>query len=172
MALMASTRREADEQSFPLIVYVLVPVLALGLQSFLPLHFAALTILDLPLIVVMYFAMERHSPIGGTIGGALIGLAQDAITHQPLGVFGIAKSAVGYLAASLGVRIDTESHGTRLILSVLFLLLHSAIDWVLMRFLLAQPMPWNWLHEGLRVGINALLAVVIFALLDRTKLRE
>jgi rod shape-determining protein MreD len=169
---MASTRREADEQSFPLIIYVLTPLLALGLQSFLPLHFASLAILDLPLIVVIYFAMERRSPIGATLGGALMGLAQDAITHQPLGVFGIAKSAVGYLAASLGVRVDTESYGTRLILSIVFLLLHNAIDWVLVRFLLAEPMPWNWLHELLRIGINALLAVVLFALLDRTKSRE
>jgi rod shape-determining protein MreD len=168
---MASNRREVDEQSFPLIVYVLTPLLALGLQSFLPLHFAALAILDLPLIVVIYFSMERRSPITGTIGGALMGLAQDAVTSQPLGVFGIAKCVIGYLAGSIGALVDTESHGTRLLLSVAFFILHNAIDWVLVRHLLAQPMPWNWLHELLRIGINSLLAVVIFALLDRTKPR-
>jgi rod shape-determining protein MreD len=172
MALMASTRREADDQSFPLLIYVLAPALALGLQSYVPLHLPIFAMLDLPLMVVIYFAMARRSPMGATIGGALMGLAQDALTHQPLGVFGIAKAVVGYVAASLGVRIDTESHGTRLLLTFLFILLHNAIDWVLVRHLLAQPLVWNWLHELLRAVINALIAVVLFALLDRAKSRE
>jgi rod shape-determining protein MreD len=43
---------------------------------------------------------------------------------------------------------------------------------VLVRHLLAQPMVWNWLHELLRAAINALIAVVLFALLDRVRLRE
>ncbi len=128
MALMASTRREADDQSFPLLIYVLAPALALGLQSYVPLHLPIFAMLDLPLMVVIYFAMARRSPMGATIGGALMGLAQDALTHQPLGVFGIAKAVVGYVAASLGVRIDTESHGTRLLLTFLFIMLHNAID--------------------------------------------
>ncbi len=172
MALMASTRREADDQSFPLLIYVLAPVLALGLQSYVPVHLPIFAMLDLPLMVVIYFAMARRSPMGATIGGALMGLAQDALTHQPLGVFGIAKAVVGYVAASLGVRIDTESHGTRLLLTFLFILLHNAIDWVLVRHLLAQPLVWNWLHELLRAVINALIAVMLFALLDRAKSRE
>jgi rod shape-determining protein MreD len=172
MALMASTRREVDEQSFPLAIYVLIPVLALGLQSFVSLHFPLFATLDLPLIVVIYFAMARRSPAAATIGGALMGIAQDALTRQPLGVFGIAKAVVGYVAGSLGVRIDTENHGTRLLLTFLFVLLHNAVDWVLVRHLLAEPMAWNWLHELLRAIINALVAVAIFTLLDRAKLRE
>jgi rod shape-determining protein MreD len=101
-----------------------------------------------------------------------MGVLQDGLTHQPIGVFGIAKAFVGYLAASLGVRIDTDAHGTRLVLTFLFVLLHNGIDWVLMRHLLAQPMIWNWLHELIRAAINALIAVVLFALLDRARSRE
>jgi rod shape-determining protein MreD len=172
MALMASTRREADNQSFPLLIYVLVPLFALGLQSFISLHFSLFSMVDLPLMVVVYFAMTRRNPVTATVGGALIGLAQDALTQQPLGVFGIAKAVVGYVAASLGTRIDTDSHGTRLLLTFLFMLLHNAIDWVLVRHLLAQPMVWNWLHELLRAIINALIGVVLFALLDRVRSRE
>lgn len=172
MALMASTRREADTQSFPLALYVLTPLLALGLQSFVTLHFTHFATLDLPLLVVIYFAMTLRTPIAATFGGALLGLAQDALTHQPLGVFGIAKAFIGYLAASLGVRIDTESVGTRLVLTFLFVLLNNAIDWVLVRHLLAQPMPWGWLYQMLRAAINTLVAIVLFALLDRLKSRE
>ena len=60
-----------------------------------------------------------------------MGVAQDALTHRPMGVIGIAKAVIGYVAASLGVRIDTENHGTRLLLTFLFVLLHNAIDWLL-----------------------------------------
>ena len=172
MALMASTRREADERSFPLLIYILAPVLALGLQSLVMLHFALFGTLDLPLMVVIYFAMTLHSPAGSTIGGALMGVAQDALTRQPLGVFGISKAVIGYVAGSLGVRIDTESHGTRLLLTFLFVLLHNAIDRVLVRHLLAEPMIWNWVRELLRALINTLVAVAIFALLDLAKSRE
>jgi rod shape-determining protein MreD len=172
MPLMASTRREAEAQSFPLFLYVLAPLLALGLQSFVTLHFAHFAMLDLPLLVVIYFAMTLRTPVAATFGGAFLGLAQDALTHQPLGVFGIAKAFIGYLAASLGVRIDTESVGTRLVFTFLFVLLNNAIDWVLVRHLLAQPMPWGWLHQMLRATINTLVAIILFAVLDRLKSRE
>jgi rod shape-determining protein MreD len=169
MALMASTRREADEQSFPLAIYLAVPVVALVLQSLVSLHFPLFATLDLPLIVVIYFAISLRSPAAATIGGALMGIAQDALTRQPLGVFGICKAVIGYLAASLGVRIDTENHGMRLLLTFLFVLLHNAIDWVLVRHMLAEPMVWNWVREPIRAGVNALIGVVIFALLDKAK---
>jgi rod shape-determining protein MreD len=172
MALMASTRREADTQSYPLLVYVLTPLLALGLQSFVTLHFPRFATLDLPLLVVIYFAMTLRTPILATFGGAILGLAQDALTHQPLGVFGIAKAFIGYLAASLGVRIDTENVGTRLVLTFVFVLLNDAIDWILVRHLLAEPLPWGWLYQLLRAAINTLVAIILFALLDRLKSRE
>ncbi|MBV8113641.1 MAG: rod shape-determining protein MreD [Silvibacterium sp.] len=172
MPLMASTRREADEQSFPLALYVLVPVLALGIQSLVSLHFPPFAMLDLPLIVVIYFAITRRSPVAATIGGALMGIAQDALTRQPLGVFGICNGVIGYLAGSLGVRIDTENHGMRLLLTFLFVLLHNAIDWVLVRHLLVEPMAWNWIREPIRAGGNALVGVMIYALLDLAKSRE
>jgi rod shape-determining protein MreD len=172
MALMASTRREADERSYPILIYILAPVLALVLQSLVTLHFPRFGMLDLPIMVVIYFAMSRQNPVTATIGGALMGVLQDALTHQPIGVFGIAKATVGYLAGSLGVKIDTDAHGTRLVLSFLFVLLHNGIDWVLVRHLLALPMAWNWLSELLRAAINALIAVVLFALLDRARSRE
>lgn len=169
---MASTRREADTQSFPLLVYVVTPLLALGLQSFFPVLFARFDYLDLPLLVVIYFAATLRTPIAATIGGALLGLAQDALTHQPLGVFGIAKAFIGYLAASLGVRVDTESPLTRLILTFGFVILNDAMDWVLVRHMLAQPMPWGWVHEVVRAAVNTLVALILFALLDRLKRRE
>jgi rod shape-determining protein MreD len=172
MALMASTRREADEQSFPLFLYLLVAILALGIQSLAAKHFPPFAMLDLPLLVVIYFAITRQSPVASTIVGALMGIAQDSLTRQPLGVFGICNTVIGYLAGSLGVRIDTENHGMRLLLTFFFVMLHNAIDWVLLRHLLAEPMAWNWMREPIRAAVNAFVGVVIYALLDLAKSRE
>ncbi|MFZ0662670.1 MAG: rod shape-determining protein MreD [Acidobacteriaceae bacterium] len=172
MPLMASTRREAETQSFPLLVYILTPLLALGLQSFASLHFSHFALLDLPLLVVIYFASTLRMPVAATLGGAILGLAQDALTHQPLGVFGIAKAFIGYLAASLGVRIDTENIITRLLLTFAFVLLNNGIDWVLVRHLLAEPVPWAWLHQLGSAALNTLVAIILFAFLDHMKSRD
>lgn len=170
--LGVAARRDTEVQSYPLLVFVLVPLLALGLQSFVSLHFPRFEILDLPLLVTIYFAISRRNPVVGTFTGSVIGIAQDALTRQPLGIFGICKSIIGYLAASLGVRVDTENHGTRLLLTFGFIWLHSGMYWLLVRRLLAQPYIWSWLHELIRALVNALVAVAVFALLDRTKRKE
>lgn len=151
---------------------LLAPVLALGLQSIVSLHFPLFDVVDLPLLVTIYFAISWRNPITATLAGAIIGIAQDALTHNPLGVFGIGKSVVGYLAASLGVRIDTENHGTRLLVVCASTLLHGGIIWLLQHRMLAQPVEWQWLREVIRAVVNALVGVVLFALLDKTKQRE
>lgn len=170
--LVAASRHEVEAQPYPLIVFILAPLLALGLQSVVSLHFQRFDILDLPLLVTIYFAITRRNPVTGTIAGAIIGIAQDALTRQPLGIFGICKSIIGYLAASLGVRIDTESHVTRALLTFGFVFLHSGMYWLLVRRLLAQPYAWGWIHELIRALLNAVIGVILFALLDLAKEKE
>ena len=173
MALLTvSSRREIEEQSYPLFLYLLVPLAAIGLQSFVTLHFARFAILDLPLLVTIYFAITSRNPIAATLTGTVIGLAQDALTHRPIGVNGIAKAVVGYLAASIGVRIDTENHGARLLLGFLFTVVHSAIFLLITHRLLGLEVDWSWLHELIRGVVNALVGVLLFALLDRAKRRD
>lgn len=169
MALMASSRYEVGSHSYPVAVYVLTPLLALGLQSFLGLHFAFFSVLDLPLLVTIYYGISRREPIGATFAGSIIGIAQDALTHHALGIFGISKAVVGYMAASLGVRVDTENHGTRLLLTFGFTLAQTAILFLLQRHMLGQPFAWHWVHESLRAVFNALAGVILFALLDLTR---
>lgn len=172
MVLMASSRNEVGTRSFPLALYLIVPLLALGLQSLLSLYFTRFDVIDLPLLVTIYYAMSRQEPISATVIGALIGIAQDALTHHPLGIFGIAKAVVGYMAASLGVRVDTENHGTRLLLTFAFTLAQSATLWLLQRHMLGQPFAWHGAHELIRAVANALIGVVVFALLDLSRRRD
>ena len=170
--LLSTSRHESDVHSYPMPIYIAVPLVAIGLQAFLPHYFPRLAVINLPLIVTVYFAMQRRTPITGTLTGMLIGIAQDGLTNRPIGINGIANSLIGYLAASLGLRIDVENHFLRLALNFAFSLLHSLITVLIVRRLLQLDYNWNWLHELLTALITAILAVIIFAALDRTKHRE
>src|ERR1700733_13551254 len=119
-----TSRRELEEHHFHPAVTLLVPVAAILLQALLPKPFPRLAILDLPLIVIIFFAVSRRSPIAGALTGAVIGLLQDALTAQHLGINGIAKTIIGYAAASIGLQVDVEALSTRLLMNFVFSLLH------------------------------------------------
>ena len=167
------SRREVEQQSFSLPVAFLVPLVAILLQVLLPRVLPALAILDLPLVVTLFFAISRRSPIAGTVTGATIGLLQDILTNQPIGVNGMAKSVIGYAAASLGSQIDVENLATRALLSFGFSLLQSVLLYLIERRLLGiRAFHLMWLHELLRAVLNMAVAVPAFLLLDRWKRQE
>ena len=97
---------------------------------------------------------------------------QDPISHHAIGIDGIAKTAVGFLAASVGVRIDVENHTIRLMLTFLLSLLSSAIFVFTYRILLGLELEWQWFTELFRAIGNSLIAMVLFPLLDRLQIRE
>lgn len=169
MALLAASRRETEAPTLPFWLVLLAPLLAIGIDSFLPLHFSPAGFLDLPLLLVIYFAIAKRSPIVGLCSGAVIGILQDALTREPLGVMGVTKTVIGYIAGLLGNRIDTENHAARFLFTFALSLLHSALYWVLVERLLAQPLGWGWIHELVRAAINAVVGVLLFALFDLTR---
>lgn len=170
MAISASAaRRELDVQRYPLLVVVLVPLLAIFVQALIPRFIPRFDILDLPLLVTIYFAVGWRNPIAGTVTGAVIGLIQDALTSRPLGINGISQSVVGFLAASLGVKIDVENPGTRLLINFAFTLLNIVIYLFIMHHMLAQNLGTNWLHEVIKAVINSIVGVFFFDILDRVR---
>lgn len=167
------SRREVEQQSFSLPVALLVPLAAILLQVLLPRLFAPMAILDLPLVVTLFFAVSRRSPIAGTVTGATIGLLQDVLTNQPIGVNGMAKSVIGYAASSLGSQIDVDNLGTRALLSFGFSLVQSLLLYLIERRLLGiRAFHLLWLHELLRAVANTVVAIPVFLLLDRWKRQE
>lgn len=171
MALTYTSREEIEVHRFPWSASIGVPLAALLLQAFLPSRFRWFGIFDLPLLVTIFFAMARRSPVSGLITGALIGIVQDSLTHNPLGLFGIAKTVVGYAASSLGVRIDVQNPGVRLGITFGFYQLHQAAYFLVVRGMMGQPLEWRWGHELVAGAANGLLAVVLFGALDRLKRR-
>lgn len=146
-------------------------LLALVIQAWLPLHFTRAALLDLPLLVVIYLGLSRRNPSTGLLLGTAVGLMQDSLSGPtvPLGLFGIAKTVVGYLASSLGARLDTEHPAARFALTLGFFIIHQAVVALTRRILLAQPEPWFNLRLFAGALVNALVAVFLFVLLDRLR---
>ena len=150
---------------------VVVTVAALVFQSSARVYFPKLEILDLPLLVTIYFGLSRRNPSTGLLLGTLIGLSQDALSGPtvPLGFYGIAKTIIGYLASSIGARLDTEHPAARFALIFGFFVLQQAILVSIRRLLLAQPEAWFNMHLAVAAAVNALLGTVLFLGLDRLR---
>jgi len=173
MALLgADFRRDMEIHRYPLLVYALVPLTALVLQAWLPRLLGNYAWVDLPLVVTVYFALGRRSPIQGTIMGAAMGLFEDALSHHAIGVNGIAKTVVGFLAASVGIRIDVENYTIRLLLNFLLSLLSSAIYLFVYRVLLGLELEWNWLTQLFIAIGNSVIALILFPVLDKFQSRD
>jgi rod shape-determining protein MreD len=171
MVMRSIMSRRETEIAFHPAVLVAVPIFALLFQTYMPHIISRLSLLDLPLLVVIYFAIMLRGPIEGTLTGMVIGLVQDAQTSHPIGVNGMAKSVIGYVAASIGVRIDVENSITRLLLTAVFTVANSLLIYLIERRLLGFEMQWLWLHELARMIANAVVAVGFFWLLDRLRRR-
>jgi rod shape-determining protein MreD len=168
--ILLSSQREGQVSRFRAWVLLAVPLAAILFQIYVPLFFQFLGFLEMPLLVVVYFALMRRSQISGLLVGALVGLAQDSLSKNPLGMLGIAKTLVGYFAASVGMRLDVDQVFLRLVLSFFFYVFHQFFYWVLVRALLTQQLAFEmqkWLVLGL---LNAVVGVSLFHFLD--KLRE
>jgi rod shape-determining protein MreD len=155
-----------------LLVYALAPLAALVLQAWLPRLLHGYAWFDLPLVVTIYFALARRDPIQGTMMGAGMGIFEDALTHHAIGVNGIAKTVAGFLAGSVGVRIDVDNFTIRLMLTFLLSLLSGAIYVFIYRVLLGMDQEWSWLEELMKAVGTSLAAMVLYPLLDRTQIRD
>ena len=78
----------------------------------------------------------------------------------------------GFLAASVGIRIDVENTTIRMMLNFLLSLLSSAIYVFTYRVLLGLDLQWSWFTELFKAVGNSLIALVLFPLLDRLQIRD
>lgn len=153
-------------------VVVLAPLIAILFQVYVPQLISYLSYLELPLLVTIYFSLNRRSPIAGTLFGAAVGLIQDSLSHQPIGMFGIVKTLVGYFAGSVSLRFDVENVYIRFILSFFFFFFHQFFNWVLARALLGQSVDFSP-QQNFVVGLlNAAVAIPLYLILDKLKVTE
>jgi rod shape-determining protein MreD len=168
-----TSRKELEEYRFSPVVSLAVPLLLIILQAYVPKILPRTIIVDLPLLAVIFFAVARRNPIAGALTGAAIGLFQDLLTGQPIGINGMAKAVIGYLGSSIGVQVDVENLITRMLMIFGFSLLQSGVLFLINRLLLGNhDLHLLWLHEVIRAGVNTAVAIPLFLFLDRFKLRD
>ena len=161
------SQRQGEVSRFRFWVMLAVPLAAILFQVYVPLFFQFLGFLEMPLLVVVYFALMRRNQVQGLMVGALVGLAQDSLSKNPLGMFGIAKTLVGYFAASIGVRFDVDNVLLRAFLAFFFFVFHQLFYWIIARTLLAQQLTFD-VRRTLILGLlNAVVAVFLFHFLDK-----
>lgn len=170
--LGAEARRDFEIHRYPFLVYALIPLASLVLQAFLPRVVGRYDWFDLPLVITIYFALSRRNPIQGTIMGATMGLFEDALSHYAIGVNGIAKTVAGFLAASVGIRLEVDNQIVRVLLSFLLTLVSGSVYLFVSRFMLGLTVDWSWLRELYRAIGNSVIALVLFPLLDRLRMRD
>jgi len=151
--------------------------LALVLQAFVPAKVWMGNLLgdliELPLLVTLYFGLSRRNPSRGLLLGMVMGMAQDGLSGgNPIGVFGIAKTLVGYLASTIGARLNVEHPASRMVLGFAFFHLHNVVVVLTRRWLLAEPVPLMSTTVLVASLVTALLAWPLFALLDKLRQDE
>lgn len=163
-------RKKDRVSKFNLAAILLIPLAAILFQVYVPRFITYLSYLELPLLVTVYFALMRRSPVAGVLFGAGIGLAQDSLSSHPLGMFGIVKTLVGYFAASVSQRFDVDNPMVRLVLAFFFFFFHQFFYWVLSRALLGEAVAFELQQTLVLAILNALVAVPLYHILDKLKI--
>jgi len=86
-------------QTFKIILTIFIVLL---LQMLLPTYLPFFKYVDLPLVVTVYFGLQR-APMLGMLTGTALGLGGDRVAGGILGVGGFAKTLIGYLVAVASV---------------------------------------------------------------------
>jgi rod shape-determining protein MreD len=150
----------------PVALWVTVFV-ALLLQIALPLKLPLARLFDFPLLVTIYFAVIRRNKLFAIGLGTGIGLLQDALSNGLIGVFGMAKGLIGYLAASASVKFELDDLFGRLALTATLVPIHALFLKILQRGLLENPPPWQVLDLVSGSLVNVGLGLILFQILDK-----
>ena len=102
-------------------------LVALALQTTLAgLVIRGTAAIDLVLIVVVYIALKA-GPVPGLVAGTVAGLIQDALSNPILGIGGLAKTMVGFLAGVLATQFILTGPLPRLVMLMMATVVHAAI---------------------------------------------
>lgn len=168
-----TSREQISVYEFSWPVIFCIPLVAVVIQIFVPVKVRFMPIVDLPFMVTIFFATARRNPISGCLTGCFIGLLQDLFAgpNHPLGMYGIALTVVGYLASSLGVKIDVENPGSRFLITFGFFGVHEGVYYVVAHVMLRQAVEWSWSHTAVSALANAVIGILVYKLLDNFKRR-
>lgn len=140
--------------------------LALALQTTLARFVVGGTVaIDLVLVAVVYVALTS-GPVAGMLSGTLAGLVQDSLSSDVIGIGGLAKSLVGFMAGAIGQQFIVTAALPRLVMFVAATALHAAVFMGLYVALGLRSFPSPWTAIASQALGNALVGLVAFAIIE------
>lgn len=158
---------------------LLALAVALALQTTLgSLVIRGTAALDLVLIVVVYLALIS-GPVTGLLLGTAAGLVQDSLSSGIIGIGGLAKTVVGFVAGVLGTQFIVTAPLSRFVVFVLATVLHAAVFMGLYTLLGLRQFDDPWaavitqaVGNGFLGVVGAQLVELLPGLRDRRKARR
>ena len=106
---------------------VLAIAVAIALQTTLAQFVIRGTVaIDLVLVVVVYVALTS-GPVTGMLAGTLAGLVQDTLSSGVVGIGGLAKTLVGFLAGVVGTQFIVTQPLPRFVVFFAATVLHATV---------------------------------------------
>jgi len=141
--------------------------LALALQTTLARFLVGGTAaVDLVLVVVVYIALTT-GPGAGMLAGSVAGIIQDALSSGVIGIGGLAKSIVGFLAGVIGQQFIVTAALPRFVMFMAATILHSAVFMGLYVLLGLRTFPSPWAAVVTQAVGNAVVGMVAFFIVER-----
>lgn len=158
---------------------LLALAVALALQTTLgSLVIRGTAALDLVLIVVVYLALIS-GPVTGLLLGTAAGLVQDSLSSGIIGIGGLAKTVVGFVAGVLGTQFIVTAPLSRFVVFVFATVLHAAVFMGLYTLLGLRQFDDPWaavitqaVGNGFLGVVGAQLVELLPGLRDRRKARR
>ena len=149
------------------LAWVLVAVAAaLALQTTLARFvIRGMVAVDLVLVAVVYVALTS-GPVTGMLTGTVAGLLQDALSTGVIGIGGLAKTVVGFLAGIIGTQFIVTQAVPRFVVFVAATAVHAAIFMGLYALLDIRHFGTPYAAVGWQAMGNAVVGVVAFQLVE------
>jgi rod shape-determining protein MreD len=146
---------------------ILAIVLALALQTTIARFVVAGRVaVDLVLVVVVYVALSSGA-VPGMMTGTVAGLIQDSLsTTGVIGVGGLAKAIVGFLAGVIGTQFNIAEPVARFVVFFAATVVHQAITIGLGMVLGVRAFGISYPAIAGEAVANAVIGVVAFQLTD------
>jgi rod shape-determining protein MreD len=143
---------------------LLATALAVALQTTLN-RWVRVGTVDLVLIVVVYHALVSGR-VTGMLAGTFAGLVQDVLSGSVIGMAGLSKTVVGFLAGIVGTQFIVAHSASRFVVFFLATALDQAIFMGLNELLQLRHFGVPYATVGLQGLANAMVGVLTFKLVE------
>jgi rod shape-determining protein MreD len=120
---------------------------------------------DLVLVAVIAVALTI-GPVGGMLAGTAAGLIQDALSSGVVGIGGLAKTIVGFLAGAFGQQFIVTAALPRLVIFMAGTVLHGGVFMGLYYLLDLRDFPSPWKPLLAQALGNALVGIIAFGIIE------